>query len=325
VRRAALRINLSWAAIFVDVARAGKYACRMATNPSAPIAYMPRTRRYYAALGYAPYQWAHNIEVPFAPLTKPLAESKLVLITTAAPARDGLGPQGPGAPYNAAAKFFRAYSAALEPTPDLRISHLNYDRTHTTAEDPGTWLPVERLREQVSAGRIGALADALIGIPTNRSQRVTREQDAPDVRGICRTLGADVALLVPTCPVCHQTMALLAWHLEHHGIPTVIMGCAQDILEHVGTPRFLFSDFPLGNSAGKPHDAESQRRTLALALDLLESARAARTSWTSAQVWQEDPSWKADYLNVDGLSADEIERHKREFQEQKTVARQLPR
>lgn len=292
---------------------------------SEPIAYIPRTRRYYAALGYPPYRWAHNIEVPFAPLAKPLAESRVALITTAAPVREGIGPQGPGAPYNAAAKFFRVYTTSMTPTPDLRISHLNYDRDHTTADDPNTWLPIARLWEQMDAGRIGALADAVIGMPTNRSQRVTREQDAPDVRGACRTLGADLAILVPNCPVCHQAMALLAWHLEHHGIPTVILGCALDILEHVGVPRFVFSDFPLGNAAGKPRDAESQRRTLALALDLLESARAPRTGWTSAQVWSDDPSWKSDYLNVDRLSAQDLARHAREFQEQKALARQLLR
>jgi D-proline reductase (dithiol) PrdB len=292
---------------------------------SEPIAYLSRTRRYYAALGFPPYTWAENLEVPFAPLAKPLSDSRLALITTAAQVRDGIGPQGPGAPYNAAAKFFRVYTAAATPTPDLRISHLNYDRNHTSAEDPNTWLPVARLQEQVDAGGIGALADEVIGIPTNRSQRVTREQDAPDVRGACRTLGADVALLVPNCPVCHQTMALLAWHLEHHGIPTVIMGCALDIVERVGAPRFVFSDFPLGNSAGKPHDVESQRKTLQLALDLLEWARAPRTSVTSSQVWSEDPGWKRDYLNLDGLSADQLERHRLEFLAQKNVARQLPR
>ncbi len=38
------------------------------------------------------------------------------------------------------------------------------------------------------------------------------------------------------------------------------MGCAKDIVEYVGVPRFLFSDFPLGNPAGKPHDAQNRRR-----------------------------------------------------------------
>ena len=77
-------------------------------------------------------------------------------------------------------------------------------------------------------------------------------------------------MIVPNCPVCHQTSALVARHLEANGIPTVVMGCAKDIIEHAAVPRFLFRDFPLGNSAGKPHDAASQALTLELALGLLE-------------------------------------------------------
>jgi len=61
--------------------------------------------------------------------------------------------------------------------------------------------------------------------------------------------------------VCHQTVSLAARHLEANGISTVIMGCAKDIVEHCGVPRFLFSDFPLGNSAGRPFDVESQARS----------------------------------------------------------------
>src|SRR5207245_2604684 len=44
------------------------------------------------------------------------------------------------------------------------------------------------------------------------------------------------------------------------------MGCARDIVEHCGVPRFLFSDFPLGNSAGRPFDSASQAATLEPAL-----------------------------------------------------------
>ena len=61
-------------------------------------------------------------------------------------------------------------------------------------------------------------------------------------------------------------MSLVARHLEANGIPTVVMGCAKDIVEHCGVPRFLFSDFPLGNPAGKPCDVASQAATLELAL-----------------------------------------------------------
>ncbi len=169
------------------------------SNPAtAAVPYMQRTRTYYATLGYPPYEWAHFDDVPFTPLDKPLADSTLALVTTAAPFRPELGDQGPGAPYNAGAKFFRVYTLEISPTPDLRISHLGYDRANTTAEDPNTWLPVDRLRETEAHGQIGRLAERLVGVPTNRSQRVTLEQDAVDALDACRSLGADVALLVPT-------------------------------------------------------------------------------------------------------------------------------
>ena len=54
--------------------------------------------------------------------------------------------------------------------------------------------------------------------------------------------------------MCHQTVSLAARHLEENGIATVVMGCAKDIVEYCGVPRFLFSDFPLGNAAGRPTD-----------------------------------------------------------------------
>ena len=62
-----------------------------------PIPYMQRTRDYYLALGYGnPYRWAHFADVPFTPLAKPLAQSRVALITTAAPYQPGVGDQGPG-------------------------------------------------------------------------------------------------------------------------------------------------------------------------------------------------------------------------------------
>src|SRR5881398_359499 len=120
-----------------------------------PIPYMQRTRDYYLALGYGnPYRWAHLADVPFTPLTKPLAQARVALITTAAHYQPGAGDQGPGAPYNAAAKFYKVYSDSSDATPDLRISHVGYDRVHTTAEDPNTWLPLGQLRgREVGADR----------------------------------------------------------------------------------------------------------------------------------------------------------------------------
>jgi D-proline reductase (dithiol) PrdB len=121
--------------------------------------------------------------------------------------------------------------------------------------------------------------------------------------------------------VCHQTVSLAARHLEANGIPTVIMGCAKDIVEHCGVPRFLWSDFPLGNSAGKPFDVESQAQTLELALRVLESAPAARTTVQSGQRWSEDASWKRDYNDLTKLTPETIAQRRKEFDVVKTIAK----
>jgi D-proline reductase (dithiol) PrdB len=170
-----------------------------APDHDVPIPYMQRTRDYYVALGFTtPYRWAHYAEVPFTPLVKPLAHARLALITTAAPYQPGVGDQGPGAKYNAAAKFYKVFADPTDSVPDLRISHVGYDRKHTSAEDPNTWVPLARLHDAVKAGRIGALTPRFYGSPTNRSQRVTIERDAPELLQLCREDGADAALIVPT-------------------------------------------------------------------------------------------------------------------------------
>ena len=116
-------------------------------------------------------------------------------------------------------------------------------------------------------------------------------------------------------------MSLAARHLESHGIPTVIMGCAKDIVEHCGVPRFLFSDFPLGNSAGRPFDRGSQAETLERALRVLETAPAPRTTVQSPLRWSEDPAWKRDFNDLSKLSPEKIAERRREFDVVKAVAK----
>jgi len=123
--------------------------------------------------------------------------------------------------------------------------------------------------------------------------------------------------------VCHQTISLVARHLEANGVPTVVMGCAKDIVEHAGVPRFLFSDFPLGNSAGKPHDVPSQESTLELALRVLETAPGPRTTVQNPLRWSDNPDWKLDYSNIARLSAEEIARRRAEFDRNKELARAI--
>ena len=118
-------------------------------------------------------------------------------------------------------------------------------------------------------------------------------------------------------------MSLTARHLEENGIPTVIMGSAKDIVEHCGVPRFVFSDFPLGNSAGKPNDPMSQAETLELALKVLESAPGSRTTVQSPQRWSEDPAWKLDFQNIERIPKEELQRRRTEFDRIKEIGQKV--
>ena len=273
-----------------------------AVGEDPPIAYMARTREWYLSLGYDnPYVWAHHDDAPWTQLVRPVRASTIALVTTAAPYQPDKGDQGPGAPYNAAAKFYRVYSGEAALDHDVRISHVAIDRKHTRMDDSGAWFPLPLMRRQAAAGAF-ILASRFHGFPTNRSQRQSREVDAPELLARCRADGVDAALLVANCPVCHQNLALAALHLEANGIATVLMGCARDVVEHCAVPRFLFSDFPLGNAAGRPHDPASQAATLTLALQLLAQAQTPRTTWKSPQIWPGPPDWKNDYANPERLT-----------------------
>ncbi|QWE22828.1 glycine reductase [Polynucleobacter sp. AP-Jannik-300A-C4] len=289
-----------------------------------PVRYIERTRNYYLGLGYeTPYVWAHYIEVPFALLQKPLKHSTLGLVTTAVPFDASKGPQGPGAPYNAAAKFYDPYTRSIDEDADLRIAHVGVDRRNADMQDSNCWFPLGAAKRAAANARIQSLSKHFYGLPTNRSQRHTLEIDAPLILSKLREDHVDVAVLIPNCPICHQSQSLLARYLEAAGIPTVIMGVAKDIVEYCGVPRLLFSDFPLGNAAALPNNIQSQDSNFELALRLLEGAPAGRTTVQSPLVWASDPSWKLDYSNLERLSAEEILRLHDEAEKARITARDI--
>ena len=104
-------------------------------------------------------------------------------------------------------------------------------------------------------------------------------------------------------------MSLVARQLESHGIATVILGSAKDIVEYCGVPRFLFTDFPLGNPCGKPYDAAMHRDIVLRAMALLADASAPRTTVQTPHQWSVDPAWREKYMEV---TAENIEQLRRE-------------
>ena len=247
------------------------------------------------------------------------------IITTAAPYQPDKGDQGPGAPYNSAAKFYPVYSGDTAQDHDLRISHVAIDRKHTTAEDPGTWFPLPELRRAAAARpHRRAWRRASTALPTNRSHRVTLEIDCPEIVARCKADGVDAAILVANCPVCHQSISLAARALEEAGIATVVMGCAKDIVEHVGRAAPPVLRLP-ARQRGRPAEGRGLAGLHAGAgADACWRRRRPRAPPCSRRSrWSASPDWKLDFQNIDRLSPEEIARRRAEFDKQKAVAKRL--
>jgi D-proline reductase (dithiol) PrdB len=102
-------------------------------------------------------------------------------------------------------------------------------------------------------------------------------------------------------------VSLVARHLEANGIPTVIMGSARDIVEECGVPRFVFTDFPLGNPCGKPWNIDIQRSILESALLLLDRAWMPRTTVQTPFQWEND-AWRGVFFRVDDSNREALAR-----------------
>ena len=88
-------------------------ALGFSTEDDQSVAYIARSRTYYAAVGFTtPYRWACFAEVPFAGLSQPLAGCRIAIVTTAAPFDPAKRDQGPGAAYNDTGKFCAPYGDA---------------------------------------------------------------------------------------------------------------------------------------------------------------------------------------------------------------------
>ncbi len=100
-------------------------------------------------------------------------------------------------------------------------------------------------------------------------------------------------------------MSLTARHLEENGIPTVVFGSARDIVEQAGVPRFVFTDFPLGNPCGAPYDIDMQQRIIEMGLTLLDSARFPGSTVQTPFRWPTD-EWRRDFMLVDEARLQEL-------------------
>ena len=154
--------------------------------PDSPVKYIERTRAYYLAQGFPrPYTWATHADIPFHPLKKPIAESRLGLITTAIPA-------------DAAGQARRVHVRKFQSPPEqLCTDEVSWDRQTTHTDDLNSYFPVDHLNAFVGEGKIGSHTEHFYCAPTEFSHRRTNEIDAPAILEALIEDQADIALLVP--------------------------------------------------------------------------------------------------------------------------------
>ena len=154
------------------------------------VSYIDRSREYYAAQGYStPYAWACFDDAPFTPLKKPLSECRVGLVTTA-------GKMDPEAERQGRRKTRELYSMVANPAPTrMFTADLFWDKVATNTDDVESFLPLTRLAEYASRGRVGSVSPHFYGVPTEYSQGKTSLRDAPKILEWCREDGVDAMLL----------------------------------------------------------------------------------------------------------------------------------
>ncbi len=138
--------------------------------------------------------------IPWAPLDKPLAECKVALLSTAGLSMKGDAPfdmdYERNNPTRGDSSFRRLRADATSST--VEANHLHIDTSYIE-RDLNVALPVDRLRELVDEGVVGAMAEthySVMGFQGNDASELENES-APAIAEIMKSEEVDLALLAP--------------------------------------------------------------------------------------------------------------------------------
>jgi len=156
------------------------------------IEYIARIRNNYAKIGYKPYQWVYNHDLPpWQPFRKPLSDCRVGLI-----ASGGIYVTGQVAFHFKDDTSFRVIPTDVN-IADLRTAHFAYDQKDAR-RDPNVVFPIDTLRRLVREGIIGSLTEhAFTFMGGIYSSRRVRDELAPLLTECLLAEQVDVALLVP--------------------------------------------------------------------------------------------------------------------------------
>jgi D-proline reductase (dithiol) PrdB len=203
---------------------------------------------------------------------------------------------------------FRRIPATVDPA-RLRPSHPTPMR-RPGLRDVNVVFPYQRLAELAAQGVIGGVTDVHLSmLGAIKRLRALAGEVAPAIAAEARGQGADLLVIVPLCPACHQAMGVLARAVERCGLPTVCSTNARDITELVKPPRSGFLNFPLGNSVGRPMEPAEQR---AVCQDILALAGHSEPAGMIADLpfqWP-DPDWPRQVAEQYEREADVLRRQR---------------
>lgn len=230
-----------------------------------PVEYVKALNEKYQSQGFPPYQWTVNSETPLTQLKKPLSQCRVSILSTSGASLTS------SPPFNADARDdLRCDAIAGDAdTSDFVINDNYYNHTDAS-QDLNCMFPLDRLRELAAEGVIGSVAPHVYSGFMGRIyiRDAVCNEAAPALAAKLKADGVDLLIVVPACPLDHQTAGLVARVVEEQGIPTVTVSTGRDLSKNVLPPRTVFVNFPMGNAFGRPKNATQQRQILVDALNL---------------------------------------------------------
>jgi hypothetical protein len=235
-----------------------------------PLAYVALLNELYQSLGFPPYDWTVHDDAPWTPLAKPLSACRVSMLTTCGASTLDRPPWDPDARND-----FRLDAIPADTPPQQFQVHDHYYDHRAARADINCQFPLTRLGELAAVGVIREVAPRLWSGFMGRiyKRREVSEHAAPAFARALAADGVDLLVVIPACPLDHQTAGLVARSVEAAGIPTITISTARDLSLQVKAPRAVFVNFPMGNACGRPFDIAQQRGVL---VDALEFARDAR-------------------------------------------------
>lgn len=154
------------------------------------------------------------------------------------------------------------------PLAELRMGHLSGVRVWAE-QDLNVAYPRDRMIELEAEGAFARFADQTVSLVGSISKYTELVDDVvPRMLEEYRRQRVDLVLLMPFCPMCHRSTSIIARALEARGMPTITTSTSWEMSEQYKPPRVAWLDFPLGCSAGRPHQPELQRDILRTALNM---------------------------------------------------------